>query len=435
MDNPSGLFYNSIMKKILFILCPPLWDRLPHAGIAYLMQWLEEHGHQAFLSDLNIAFYNLLGKGFQKDWTVNRDYIKVGFVHDCYQNHHGILRELFARILKEKVGFVGFSVYRSNREFCVHTAKLIKKEIPGIKVLFGGPETFAMKLEGFREDTGADHYIIGEGEKALVKVLEQDDPPRVQEFDQLDELSFFPKYVGFNLALYGKKETLPVVASRGCFNRCAFCSERFLFKGYRGRKPENILEEIKFHYENHHTRTFVFTDSLFNGDLKNMETLLDLIVKSGMKIHWEAQIAVRGGMSDALLRKMKSSGCVNLFIGLESGSDGVLKKMNKPFTVYEALCFLHRLNGAGLQYEVSLIVHYPGETEAEFFQTLEFLRTNAPVLKKIAQVSLYRNYPGLEVTMPVGYNETEGLAKIEKIMETLKENRIPFTPSYINNLL
>jgi radical SAM superfamily enzyme YgiQ (UPF0313 family) len=140
-------------------------------------------------------------------------------------------------------------------------------------------------------------------------------------------------------------------------------------------------------------------------------------------------------MSDALLRKMKSSGCVNLFVGLESGSDGVLGKMKKGFTVYEALCFFHRLRQAGLQYEVSLIAHYPGETEGEFLQTLEFLRNNPDAVNKIAQVSLFKKYPGSETEIPVGYNDTEGLAKIGRIMDALKECGIPYTPSYINNLI
>lgn len=434
VDIPGGLYYNRFMGKILFVVCPPLWNGLPPAGVASLVQFLKDRGHEAFVCDLNIAFYNALGKAYQKDWTVNRDYTRVSFVTDCFQNQHGILRTLFAKIQKESPGYIGFGVYRSNKEFCVHTAKLVKREMPGVKIVFGGPEVFAMKREGFREDTGADYYIVGEGEKPLLKLLEGG-APRTQEFEQLEDLSYFPKYAEFDIAQYGRKDALPVVASRGCFNRCAFCAERLLFRGYRARKPENILEEIKYHFEKNRTRSFVFYDSLFNGDLTAMEKLLDGIIAGGMKISWEAQIGVRGAMSDSLLRKMKQSGCVNLFVGLESGSDGVLKKMKKPFTVYEALCFLHRLNSAGLQYEVSLIAHYPGETEGEFFQTLEFLRTNAPVLKKIAQISLYRNYPGAETEIPVGYNETEGIVKIEKIIETLKENRIPFTPSYINNLI
>lgn len=435
MDFAHELFYNDFMKKILFILCPPVWDRLPHAGLACLAQYLEDKGHKTFLSDLNIEFFQVLGKGFQKDWTVNREYTRAPFVNDCFQNHPGIFRRLSEKIRQEGAEFIGFSVTRSNREFCVRTAKLVRKEFPGVKIVFGGPEVFNMKLEGFRDDTGADFYVVGEGEKALLNILENECPPRVQEFEQLEELSHFPKFGIFNLQSYGRKDALPVVASRGCFNRCAFCSERLLFKGYRARMPENVLEEIRYHYDVLGARSFVFYDSLFNGDLDRMEKLLDLIIGSGLKIRWEAQIAVRRNMGDVLLRKMRVSGCVNLFVGLESGSDGVLKKMNKPFTVYEALCFLHRLNGAGLQYEVSLIAHYPGETEGEFLQTLEFLRTNAPVLKKIAQVSLYRNYPGTEVSLPVGYNEVEGISKIERIVEVLKENRIPFTPNYINNLI
>lgn len=428
--------YNQFMKKtILFVICPPLWEKLPPAGVACLCQAVSDAGHTAMVADLNAAILNRLGKEISKDWTINRTYTRQDFVNDCYGRFPDIIGSLLTKIKDSRAGIVGFSVSRSNRLFCERTAALVKKEFPDVRIVFGGPETFRMKQESYSQTFPADYFVTGEGEQAVVRILENGDAPKITEFLQSENLPVYPKFVEFDLTKYGMKNALPIVASRGCFKRCAFCAERHLFRGYRFRPAEDLFSEIRYHYESRGTRHFVFTDSIFNGNPENTEKWADLVTGSGMKITWEAQIAVRKRMGDSLLRKMKASGCVNLFVGLESGSDGVLQKMNKGYTVYEALCFLHRLAQVGLQYEVSLIAHYPGETQGEFLQTLEFIRSNPQAVKKIAQVSLFRKYPGTETEVPVGYNDTEGLAKIEKILETVRECGIPYTPSYINNLL
>ena len=132
---------------------------------------------------------------------------------------------------------------------------------------------------------------------------------------------------------------------------------------------------------------------------------------------------------------MKKSGCINLFIGFESGSDTILRLMNKRFSVNTAARFFESLNQAGLQFEISLIAHYPGETEVEFKETLNFLVENSKNIKKIAQISLFRDYPGTHVLVPNNYQEKEGLLKIDRLVKVLKDNGIAYTASYINNLI
>jgi len=82
--------------------------------------------------------------------------------------------------------------------------------------------------------------------------------------------------------------------------------------------------------------------------------LPDLLIPSNY-VTWEAQIYIRNDIPERLFAKMKAGGCVNLFIGLESGSDVVLQAMGKGFTAGEAAGFLHKLDKAGLQSEIALI--------------------------------------------------------------------------------
>lgn len=422
-------------KDILFILAPPYWEKLPHPGIAYLIEYLNFFNINADFFDLNIKIFNRLTPDYKKDWTLNKNYIKKSFFNFCFEKFKDLFELLVNKIENEGIEFIGFSVLKSNKEFSESLALYLRNRIKNLKIIFGGPETFSMYIQNSLNFEVADYFVIGEGEIPVYKILTEEKSEKIFKFCNLSEINFFPLYKKFHLNLYKKQNSLPIVASRGCINKCKFCSERLLFNTYRFRKPENVFEEIYYFNKFKNINYFVFYDSIFNGNLKNLDYLTELIIKNNLKINWEAQIYVRNDMSLELLKKMKQSGCVNLFIGIESFSDKILKLMNKGFTVNEALSFLEKLNEAGLNFEISLIVNYPGETEEDFDETIKVIEKNKNLIKKIAQISRFRNYPGINVNLPENYNEKISDARIKKILEVLKRNGIKYTKSYIDNLI
>jgi len=422
-------------SKILFILTPPVWEKLPPLGIALLSEHLSSQKIHNTVFDMNIAIFSAIDLSHRKTWTITPDYTTPKFFNDCFHKHQNIFDELAKMIRDKNITHVGFTVLKSNRQFSIGTAGWIKKVCPGIKIIFGGPEVYAMSIEGFPKLDSVDHFVVGDGEKALETIMNGSNNDRIIHFIRPDSIDFFPEYNTINLKKYPRTNALPVITSRGCINHCAFCSERLLHKNFRTRNPENVFEEIRYHYEKNGVRWFTFYDSMFNAHLNNMEILLDMIIASGMAIQWDAQIGIHRGMGQSLMRKMKASGCINLFIGLESGSDPLLRRMNKWFTAGEAADFFRELNDTGLQFEVSLIANYPGETEEEFNETLDFISRNAALIKKIAQVSRFRNYPGTSVDIPDDYDENKGESRIRRLVEAFKESGIPYTASYIDNLL
>ena len=241
-----------------------------------------------------------------------------------------------------------------------------------------------------------DYFIIGEGEYALPRIINREIKEKVIHASQIKGLNnlSFPKYKLFDLSSYERKNGLSVLLSRGCINKCNFCFERILYKTYRSRAPEHVIEEIKYHTAHNKIHWFTFYDSLFNGNLKYLEKLLKLIIKNKLEIIWDAQIGIRHDMDDGLLKLIKKSGCVNLFIGLESGSKYILKQMNKNFTLPQASRFLKRLSGNNINFETSLILNYPFESKEHVEETTRFLLKNRRYIKKIAQVNPYIYYPG-----------------------------------------
>jgi radical SAM superfamily enzyme YgiQ (UPF0313 family) len=285
----------------------------------------------------------------------------------------------------------------------------------------------------------ADYLVVGEGERPLLNFLKgKNKDEKIVKFEQLDNLEniAFPRYPGLSLNSYPKKDALPVQFSRGCIRKCAFCSERLLYKGLRLREVRNIIDEIRYHKTSNNTSYFVFFDSLINADLGALEELCDKIIDNFGLINWEAQIAVRHDMSQKLFEKMKRSGCYNLFVGLESGSDNTLKKMNKGFTAKDAVNFFEMLNKAGLFFGISIIVGYPGETDGDFRESLDFIIRNKDLIPKIEQVNPFVYYDGTSADKRGDYkvNQTS-LRRMEAFVKEIKRNHFKYTNAFLGNLI
>jgi hypothetical protein len=98
---------------------------------------------------------------------------------------------------------------------------------------------------------------------------------------------------------------------------------------------------------------------------------------------------------------MKQAGCRKLQIGLESGSDKVLKKMGKIYSVKTAESFLKKASIAGIETELFVMIGFPSEGEAEFRETEDFLKRNQNYINTIKSINtlhlmagtrIYRNY-------------------------------------------
>jgi len=130
---------------------------------------------------------------------------------------------------------------------------------------------------------------------------------------------------------------------------------------------------------------------------------------------------------------MQKSGCYNLFIGLESGSDAVLDNMRKGFTARTAERFLKTLYRQGLHFEISLIFGYPRETEKEFRETINFIRKNKKNIPKIAQVNPFTDY--LNRFSHQSPFKDEPKEKVKVFLKVLEDENIRYTKSFINNLI
>jgi len=424
------------MPELVYIIqTPPFWLKTPPLSLTYLKTYLESKGIAVKILDLNMSLFRKASLSL-KSWLALNGKFEEGLFSFTEKQYPGLLAGVYQKI--KNTSLVGFSLLKRNNPFAFSLAQRIKKRFPGKKIIFGGPEVFFLEKRG-RLDR--EHYwVIGEGEIPLHRVI-AGEKNKVFKFRELPDLDCLPFYDFEDLTLNSNGpgrpspyiKTLPLLSSRGCPHGCAFCSERRLYQKFRHHSPEYMLDQIDYLKSKHKTNTFVFLDSLINYQRSWLESFCSGLAKRKLNIKWEAQMRIENNFPPELARLMQKSGCYNLFIGLESGSDAVLDNMRKGFTARTAERFLKTLYRQGLHFEISLIFGYPRETEKEFRETINFIRKNKKNIPKIAQVNPFTDY--LNRFSHQSPFKDEPKEKVKVFLKVLEDENIRYTKSFINNLI
>lgn len=183
-----------------------------------------------------------------------------------------------------------------------------------------------------------DKIIVGDGEDAILKALGEESTQisKRSEYISYPEPNYedydFKEYVKYDGELY-----FPITGSKGCVRDCDFCDVRYHFGKFRTRSGADIANEMLNIKKKYGFRHFQFTDSLVNGGLKPLREFCEIIAEHNdqqpedQKILWRGQYICRPAneMPKALYPLMARAGAWGLTIGAESGSDNVLKAMNK----------------------------------------------------------------------------------------------------------
>lgn len=430
-------------KKTLLSILPPFWPKIPPLGLGYLQSFLLKQGITIDLLDINNVFYSLAPNDLKKSWLVSCNrHLEENILSIIKNNFPDKLNGIIEKILEYDIA--GFSCFKSNFKTTLEIIKILKSKKPNIEIILGGPEITRQFFKGADFlTTGAGKLsnlnVAGEGELSLFEYITgRNNGRKISQFYELGDLKDlpFPEYKGLDLSLYPRRNAISILSSRGCFKKCAFCSERLLYKKLRFRPAENVIDEIAYHRSNNRIENFIFHDSTINSDLKKLEDLCDGIIKNFGSIKWEAQLYIRDDMSVDLLEKMKKSGCYNLFIGLESGCDKTLRNMNKGFNAKQALSVFKKLNKAGLFFGISIIVGYPGETKKDFEGSLNFIIRNKRLIPKIEQVNPFTYYEGTEADSKYDYTvNKDSLERHQVFIDEAKRHGFKYTNAFLGNLI
>jgi hypothetical protein len=240
----------------------------------------------------------------------------------------------------------------------------LKANFPGLSfVLGGGLVTSWMKRPDWRSPFRGliDHLVAGSGERRLLEIL---------GVDYIKEEPSRPDYGSLPLEDYlSPGIILPYSASRGCYwNKCSFCPENAEKSPYVPVPVDTVMKDL----DELITETKPLLLHLVDNAIST--SLLKRFDESGLGVPWYGFARVSHLLTDIdFCMDLKKSGCVMLKIGLESGDQGVLDRMNKGIDIETASTALKTLKKAGITTYVYLIFGTPAETITAARNTLEFV--------------------------------------------------------------
>jgi len=394
--------------KILLI-SPPFYrilgfyNRYFPFGITLLGTYLRDQGYEVKIYDADcyseaesIDYSQLPGKYPE-------------YLRSLKDKKNKIWREVRDVIIKEKPDAVGIGVFTTFAAAAFRTAEIVKEFDKNIKVIIGGPHALTKAAEVLEICRQVDYVISGDGEKSLLALLKSIEkgivkpkgirglsyrsgnnivslPPEPM-FRDLDNLPIPDRKLLMNEKKYSSEDMGLIMTSRGCPYRCTYCAST---KGLAYRSIDSVIEEILTVIRDYKTTQFTFKDDSFTVDKKRVEELCNKLKKKNIKIKWECNTRVNL-IDKKLLALMRSAGCNFIKVGIESGSERVLKLMNKGITKKQCRTAAKLLKDSGIHWTGYFMMGVVGEEEDDIYQTLKFMKELGPDL---ALIGVYEPFPG-----------------------------------------
>ena len=164
-------------------------------------------------------------------------------------------------------------------------------------------------------------------------------------------------------------------ASIGCPYRCKFCGVVPLYDGrQKTEDPERTAAVLTYLKQQYNIDAIQFYDNNFFLNESHTHAQAEHFIPLGLRWWAEGRIDALLRCSDDTLRALRRAGATMIFFGAESGSDQILKKMNKRITADQTLALASRIRNFGIVPEFSFVVGDPADPEGDTRQTIQFVR-------------------------------------------------------------
>lgn len=349
-------------------------------GIIHLAQALHDKGVTVQVVHLPHEFHNLRRFGIDPD----------GVDHPV----EAILKRYPARVCGIQAHFY---LYCGG---ALHVSGRYKALFPDSTVVAGGFMASAYWKPFLEAAPGIDGVVLGEGEKTLYTIIEKArtpgrcalntidgvasrdhrgafvyNPPRPDGLLKLDDMPVIrPDAKPFRNLFWPRRSFLNI--SRGlCPQQCAYCvanNRDINPRGFRTMRIDHIINQLHVYQASGIQSVFLGENHFL--DIAFMTELIDRIIREDLSMTFELETHPAFFADSDLLRKMIDAGFHRYTMGCESGSDALLKRMERRSNRRQMMDSVKTIANAGGLVVCSWICNLPGETEADFRATHDMLR-------------------------------------------------------------
>ncbi len=329
--------------------------------------------------------------------------INVGYLSAYLKKHiHGINIEFYSEFFDstktiidgcKNADIIGFSVTSPQYTRALRLAKKIKT--PDNWIVLGGFHPTNMR--SIVESKYIDAIVVGEGERAMLEICLRNRQKIVHcdYIDDLDAIPFVDREVikqERNMARCKKQfgnRVATLLMGRGCPFNCKFCASRSVWgRKVRLRSPQNIVMEFKQVVEDYKVDFVGFSDDEIGVNRKHLLEFCRLM--EGNETPWGCNTVARY-MDKEIVSALRSAGCTEVWMGVESGDPEILKDMRKPNTIREIIKGFAVTKRHGLKRRAYCILGMPNETRMSISLTEDLLDTICP---EIVGFTIVAPYPG-----------------------------------------
>jgi len=367
-----------------------------------------------------------LGVGFLISILRGKGY-NVFFIDNYLKPTHFVKEKYLQR---NKIDFVGIHsntiCYRDTLRMFNEIHNLRKQKKWDGKIIVGGPHT-SVALDSIPDFV--DYIVQGEGEKAIIDIIEGKDTRRVirkERITNLDILPFQPWDIfskmpyDFTSPRLDEKPVFTMNTSRGCPFNCTFCSVSSIWgKQYTYYSAERIIDEIVYLKREFNAKAIYFREDNFTMNLQRTQNFCEGMIKRNINMHWTCETRVDSLNDEKIVKKMADAGCRGVYLGVESGSQRILDILNKGITVEQIEKVLKLCKKYNIKAYCSLIVGVPGETYKDYLITVKLMSKlnpysynfnvfvgipNSPLYKYVLENNLYEYIDDLGLVYLPGFD-------------------------------
>ncbi len=328
---------------------------------------------------------------------------------------------------------IGFTMTTTAVNTVGKMASAIKQVMPQVKIIVGGPHVSALKKEVLKQAPCFDYAVAGEGEETLTELIQAlikgncvsginglsyrdsqneiiQNPPRenIACLDSIPDpawhlLEGFPKNYKSNVFCSPSGLAASISTSRGCPYSCTFCDQSTFGNKPRMLSAKHIFNIVKYLHDRYNIRYISFCDDLFTVNRQRVLEFCELMCSWNKSVKWSCDANILT-VDDELLKSMKKANCWCISFGLESGSEQVLKSMNKNSNIKTAENAVRMTGRNGIHPKGLFILGTPMESLESIEDTKKFI-LSLPL--STINISKFTPYLGTELYQEVKHQLPE----------------------------
>lgn len=397
------------MKKILLIQ-PPIEDfyitsiRRQPLGLLYLSSYVEKIGWKPILLNCHSAKRKIMP--LPQEFKYLENYIKNKTFPFPYYAHWGKSWEEIERNIK----YADVDIFATSSMFTTYyqeTDRIIDiiRKYHKKPIIVGGHHA-SLYPDYYTKEKRVDFVIKGEGEIPLLRVLKYIETKDINFLYDENIISFIETKNNTPLSLeidetvipkrellkekdfkfYKNKRITSIIFSRGCPNRCKFCTSKIVFKDYKKRSINSLLYEIEKCIRELNISVFNFEDDNIFADRETTKEFLDNLVK--IKEKYNVEFTAMNGISIEKLDKesieLMKRGFNEINISLVSLYHNTQAEYNRPFYTVDIENIIKHAYKIGLKIRLYFILGLPGQTKKEVIEIKNFFKsTNIKIFPSV----------------------------------------------------